>query len=159
MPGSGCQSRRTDIHHIRPWAKGGKTRLRDLILLCEAHHMIVHAFGQIIIVAGDGTFIFTTPDGTILPNCPRLPAADADLSSQHQAGITAHTIIPSGLADKFDLDQTIWAYFANARLAEERRQEHELEQELAGLSEHRDEYVTQGDAHGYLAACGLQVPG
>ncbi|HEY2076865.1 MAG TPA: hypothetical protein VGH53_11055, partial [Streptosporangiaceae bacterium] len=120
---------------------------------------IVHAYGYLIIVAGDGTFTFTKPDGTLVPNCPRLPEADADLSSQHQADVAAHTIIPAGLADKFDLDQTIWAYFANARLAEERRQEHELEQELAGLSEHHDEYVTQGDADGYLAACGLQVPG
>jgi hypothetical protein len=33
----GCHSRRTDIHHIVPWAKGGKTRLRDLILLCHHH--------------------------------------------------------------------------------------------------------------------------
>jgi hypothetical protein len=122
----GCQSRRTDIHHIRPWAKGGKTRLRDLILLCEAHHMIVHAYGYLIIVADDGTFTFTKPDGTLVPNCPRLPEADGDLNSQHQADITAHTIIPSGLADKFDLDQTIWASFANARVAEE-RQAHELE--------------------------------
>jgi hypothetical protein len=32
----GCRSRRTDVHHVIPWAKGGKTRLRDLILLCEA---------------------------------------------------------------------------------------------------------------------------
>ena len=116
----GCQSRRTDIHHIRPWAKGGKTRLRDLILLCEADHMIVHASGYIITLADDGTFIFTKPDGTIIPNCPRLPEADGDFSSQHAADITADSIIPAGLADKFDLDLTIWASFANARLAEER---------------------------------------
>ena len=44
----GCNSRRTDIHHVVPWAKGGKTRLRDLILLCEAHHVIVHALGYLI---------------------------------------------------------------------------------------------------------------
>jgi hypothetical protein len=24
----GCRSRRTDIHQVIPWAKGGKTRLR-----------------------------------------------------------------------------------------------------------------------------------
>ena len=125
----GCQSRRTDIHHIRPWAKGGKTRLRDLILLCEAHHMIVHAFGYLITQAGDGTFIFTKPDGTLLPNSPPLPGTRGDITSQHQARITQDTIIPAGLADKFDLDQTIWATFANARIAEERRQAHE--QELA----------------------------
>jgi hypothetical protein len=125
----GCQSRRTDIHHIRPWAKGGKTRLRDLILLCEAHHMIVHAFGYLITLAGDGGFIFTKPDGTLVPACPPLPEVHGHISSQHAAGITADTIIPAGLADKFDLDQTIWASFANARLAEQRRQAHE--QELA----------------------------
>jgi hypothetical protein len=123
----GCQSRRTDIHHIRPWARGGKTRLRDLILLCEAHHMIVHAFGYIITVADDGTFIFTKPDGTIMASCPPLPEAHGDISSQHAAGITADTIIPAGLADKFDLDFTIWASFANARIAEERRQAQEQE--------------------------------
>ncbi len=57
----GCQSRRTDIHHIRPWANGGTTRLRDLILL----------------------------------------------------------------GDKLNLDLAIWACFANARVAEERRQAQE----------------------------------
>jgi len=124
----GCQSRRTDIHHIRPWAKGGKTRLRDLILLCEAHHMIVHAFGYIITLADDGTFIFTKPDGTLLPNSPPLPGTHGDITSLHTADITPDTIIPAGLADKFDLDQTIWVSFANARIAEERRSQ---EQELA----------------------------
>jgi hypothetical protein len=121
----GCQSRRTDIHHIRPWAKGGKTRLRDLILLCEAHHMIVHAYAYIITVADDGRFVFTEPDGTILPNCPPLPQTHGDISSQHAAGITPDTIIPAGLADTFNLDFTIWASFANARIAEERRHQQE----------------------------------
>jgi 5-methylcytosine-specific restriction endonuclease McrA len=121
----GCQSRRTDIHHIRPWATGGKTRLRDLILLCEAHHMIVHAYGYIIIVADDGTFIFTKPDGTLMPNSPPLAGARGDITSQHTADITSDTIIPAGLADKFDLGQTIWAHFANTRHAEQRRQAHE----------------------------------
>jgi 5-methylcytosine-specific restriction endonuclease McrA len=114
----GCQSRRTDIHHIRPWAKGGKTRLRDLILLCEAHHMIVHAYGYIITLTDDGTFIFAKPDGTIVPDCPQLPEADR---------VTADTIIPPGLGDRLDLDFTIWACFANARIAADRRQASERE--------------------------------
>jgi hypothetical protein len=125
----GCQSRRTDIHHIRPWAKGGKTRLRDLILLGEAHHMIVHAAGYIITLTDDGTFIFAKPDGTVVPNCPRLPEAEGDISCQHTTDITADTIIPAGLGDKLDLDFTIWACFANARIPEERR--HAGERELA----------------------------
>jgi hypothetical protein len=82
--------------------------------------------------AACGTFIFTRPDGAILPNCPPLPETHGDIRSQHQANITAHTIIPVGLADKFDLDLTIWASFANARLAQERAQA----QEPAVPSEH-----------------------
>jgi len=127
----GCQSRRTDIHHIRPWAQGGTTRLRDLTLFCQAHHMIVHAGGYTITRGADGTLTFTRPDGTPLPNCPPLPGTDGDITSQHAAPITEQTIIPAGLADTFSLDHTTWAYFANARHAEQRRQAREHEQELA----------------------------
>jgi len=91
--------------------------------------MIVHEAGYSITAADDGTFIFARPDGTILPGCPRLPEPDGDLGSQHEADITAETIIPAGLADKFSLDLSIWAYFANARVAGERRQADE--QQLA----------------------------
>jgi 5-methylcytosine-specific restriction endonuclease McrA len=31
----GCQSRRTDLHHIRHWAHGGTTSYWNLISLCE----------------------------------------------------------------------------------------------------------------------------
>ncbi|HUA40663.1 MAG TPA: hypothetical protein VMA32_03825, partial [Streptosporangiaceae bacterium] len=70
-------------------------------------------------------------DGTPLPNCPPLPGTDGDITSQHAAPITEQTIIPAGLADTFSLDHTTWAYFANARHAEQRRQAREHEQELA----------------------------
>ncbi len=125
----GCNSRRTDIHHIIAWAKGGKTRLRDLILLCEAHHVIVHALGYLITIADDGTFTFTRPDGQPMPTALDLPGSDGDLTSCHDADITADTIVPDGLADKFDLDLAIWAAFANARIDRERHQQHE--QDLA----------------------------
>jgi hypothetical protein len=58
----GCNSRRTGIHHIIAWAKGGQTRLRDLILLCQAHHVIVHAHGYLITAGPGGSFAFTRPD-------------------------------------------------------------------------------------------------
>ena len=103
----GCHSRRTDIHHIIPWAKGGKTRLRDLILLCEAHHVIVHALGWLITPARGGGFAFTRPDGQPMPSSPALPASDGDLAGCHDAQITTDTIIPAGLGDKLDLDLAI----------------------------------------------------
>jgi 5-methylcytosine-specific restriction endonuclease McrA len=116
----GCRSRRTDIHHIIAWARGGKTRLQDLILLCEAHHVIVHALGYQITPASGGGFAFTRPDGQPMPNAPDLPASDGDLAGCHPADITTDTIIPTGLADKFDLELAIWACLANARIAAER---------------------------------------
>ncbi|HEX3923827.1 MAG TPA: HNH endonuclease signature motif containing protein, partial [Streptosporangiaceae bacterium] len=96
----GCHSRRTDIHHIIAWAKGGKTRLRDLILLCEAHHVIVHALGYLITPGQDTTFAFTRPGGQPMPNSPALPGSDGDLARCHDADITTDTIIPAGLGDK-----------------------------------------------------------
>jgi 5-methylcytosine-specific restriction endonuclease McrA len=126
----GCRSRRTDIHHIIPWAKGGKTRLRDLILLCEAHHVIVHALGWLIAPAATGGFGFTRPDGQRMPTGPALPGSDGDLAGCHDADITTETIVPAGLGDKLDLDLAIWACFANARLDQQRAgQQHE--QDLA----------------------------
>jgi 5-methylcytosine-specific restriction endonuclease McrA len=125
----GCHSRRTDIHHIIPWAKGGKTRLRDLILLCEAHHVIVHALGYLITPGPDTTFAFTRPDGQPIPNAPALPGSDGELARCHDADITTDTIIPAGLGDKLDLDLAIWACLANARLDQETSQQHQ--QQLA----------------------------
>ena len=121
----GCHSRRTDVHHIIAWAKGGKTRLRDLILLCEAHHVIVHALGYLITPGQDGTFAFTRPDGQAMPNGPALPGSDGELARCHDADITTDTIIPAGLGDKLDLDLAIWACFANARIDREAAQQHE----------------------------------
>ncbi len=124
----GCNSRRTDIHHITAWANGGKTRLRDLISLCEAHHVIVHALGYLITPAPAG-FAFTRPDGQPMPSAPALPESDADLTRCHDADITTDTIIPAGLADKLDLDLAIWACFANTRIDQQASQRHE--QQLA----------------------------
>jgi 5-methylcytosine-specific restriction endonuclease McrA len=123
----GCNSRRTDIHHVIPWAKGGKTRLRSLISLCEAHHVIVHALGYLITPAENGTFAFTRPDGKPLPNAPGLPGSDGDLARCHDADITTETIIPIGLADKPDLDLAIWAAFANARIDRENSHQEDLD--------------------------------
>jgi 5-methylcytosine-specific restriction endonuclease McrA len=127
----GCRSRRTDIHHIIPWAKGGKTRLRDLILLCEAHHVIVHALGYLITPARTCGFTFTRPDGQRIPNSPALPGSDGDPAGCHDADITTETIIPAGLGDKLDLDLAIWACLANARLDQQRASQQQEQPQAA----------------------------
>jgi hypothetical protein len=115
----GCNSRRTDIHHIRPWARGGATRLANLILLCEAHHVIVHERGYLITPAPAGC-AFTRPDGSPVPASPQLPLVSGDITGCHDATITSGTIIPNWNGDKLDLDHAIWVAFANARVAESR---------------------------------------
>jgi hypothetical protein len=127
----GCHSRRTDIHHITAWANGGKTRLRDLILLCEAHHVIVHAHGYLITPAPGGTFAVTRPDGQPMPAAPALPGSHGDLAACHDADITTDTIIPAGLGDTLDLDLAIWAAFANARIDAEQASQQQHQQHLA----------------------------
>jgi hypothetical protein len=41
----GCGLRFTDAHHVVHWADGGETKLGNTILLCRAHHRLVHEDG------------------------------------------------------------------------------------------------------------------
>ncbi len=66
-----------------------------------------------------------------MPGNPELPGSDGDLARCHAAEITIDTIIPIGLADKFDLELAVWAALANARIAAERATEDQQEPDLA----------------------------
>jgi hypothetical protein len=122
----GCNSRHTDIHHVVPWAAGGSTRLTNLVSFCEAHHVIIHELGLAVSLAAGGGWTVALPDGTPVPASPQLPGGDGDLGQWHDGDITAETIIPSALGDKLDLHMAIWACFANARVADERRSTQQL---------------------------------
>jgi len=115
----GCESRKTDIHHIRHWSKGGPTRLGNLILLCRAHHVLIHDGGYVITAAAGG-FRFSTQAGVTIPACPPLPRTDGDIRTGHDARIAPDTIIPAWYGDRLNLDLAIWACFANARIADEK---------------------------------------
>jgi len=41
----GCGLRFTDAHHIKHWADGGETSLKNLLLLCSHHHRLLHEEG------------------------------------------------------------------------------------------------------------------
>jgi Domain of unknown function (DUF222) len=61
-PPAGCQ-----VHHLVPRALGGRTRLKDLILLCSYHHQVcIHRLGWILILHSDGTTEARSPQGEIL---------------------------------------------------------------------------------------------
>ena len=73
----GCESRRTDLHHIQHWVNGGRTDLDNLISLCPWHHKVVHDRGYTIAAPpGGADFAFYRPDGTpaaVLPAPARTP--------------------------------------------------------------------------------------
>jgi Domain of unknown function (DUF222)/HNH endonuclease len=67
----GCENRRwVDAHHIVHWARGGETKLGNLILLCSHHHRLVHEGGFSVILKRDGSLVFRRPDGRVVPSVP-----------------------------------------------------------------------------------------
>jgi hypothetical protein len=56
-----------DAHHVRHWADGGDTALRNLLLLCRRHHRMIHRAGGFEVEMIDGRPRFRRPDGSTLP--------------------------------------------------------------------------------------------
>jgi hypothetical protein len=52
-------------HHREHWARGGKTNLDNLDLLCFRHHELVHEGGWSYRREPDGSTIWFKPDGTV----------------------------------------------------------------------------------------------
>ena len=52
------------IHHLDPWARGGRTDLDRLAPLCEVHHHLVHEGGWTLDVTPGRIATWTRPDGT-----------------------------------------------------------------------------------------------
>ena len=73
FPGCGC--RFTEAHHVKHWADGGETSLRNTLLLCRRHHRAVHEGRVKVSVNSDGTVLFFTPKGRMLVDAPRRPKA------------------------------------------------------------------------------------
>ena len=60
QPPAACQ-----VHHIKPKADSGQTKLTNLVLLCAFHHLIaVHQWGWTLTLHTDGTTTAVSPDGT-----------------------------------------------------------------------------------------------
>jgi hypothetical protein len=77
-PGCGIPAVWCTAHHIRPWKRGGRTRLPNLILLCFVHHhYFIHLLGWILTGTADATLQFTHPRGhlTLTSPLPALPAS------------------------------------------------------------------------------------
>jgi hypothetical protein len=51
----------TDAHHIQHWARGGKTKADNLVLLCRRHHRLVHEGGWRLEWAANGELLAVPP--------------------------------------------------------------------------------------------------
>jgi hypothetical protein len=94
----GCTNRMfLEGHHIKHWADGGETSLRNSALLCSAHHRHVHEHGYAIELGPDQRPRFRDPRGRLVTEVPERPViADLGWPRIHAANaplsITADTI-------------------------------------------------------------------
>jgi hypothetical protein len=63
FPGCSVPAPRTDGHHVKHWADGGKTTLDNLVSLCRFHHGRHHEGSFQIRPGPSGDFTFTAADG------------------------------------------------------------------------------------------------
>jgi Domain of unknown function (DUF222)/HNH endonuclease len=98
----GCENHRfVDAHHVQHWARGGETRLDNLILLCRRHHTLVHEGGYTI----DGEGDFYNRFGLRVPDVWQPSPGDVDeLRRSHAAVNIGPRTCASGDNDTMDLD-------------------------------------------------------
>jgi len=65
-------------HHIKHWADGGETSLKNAALLCSLHHRYVHEYGYGIELGEDQRPRFRDPHGRLIAAVPASPPV-ADL--------------------------------------------------------------------------------
>ncbi len=71
FPGCDRPPRWCDGHHVRPWTRGGRTDLANLVLLCRRHHHLIHDGDWTVRMAADGLPDFFPPPVLGEPNRPR----------------------------------------------------------------------------------------
>ncbi len=107
----GCDRARVDAHHIRHWARGGATRLDNLVHLCRHHHRLVHEGGFGVERRPGGEILFRRPDGRRIVSCPVAPPGQV-------ASLRARAIDPAACVqrstERMDLDLAVGAMLSIA---------------------------------------------
>lgn len=108
----GCENRRfVDAHHVKHWAHGGETTVKNLVLLCRRHHRAVHEGGYRVDAEGR----FFNPWGKEIVAAPQLPRGDP--SELRKTGVTE---CDTGTGERLDLAAAVDAMLAIDRRARSR---------------------------------------
>jgi hypothetical protein len=82
----GCtHTRFVDGHHVEHWARGGATRLSNLVLLCRRHHRLVHEGGAAVRVLDDGAIVFADALGRRIVDAPSTRGSTDAIVATHRA--------------------------------------------------------------------------
>lgn len=103
----GCSQRRfVDAHHIHHWARGGETKLSNLLLLCHHHHRLVHEGGYSVEPLRSGGATFRRPDGQAIPAVPRNRCTDRQ---ERRAGLghAPDTCVARSAGERFDYGMAV----------------------------------------------------
>jgi hypothetical protein len=102
FPGCSVPAARTEGHHIRHWAHGGRTNMRNLVSLCRFHHRRHHE-GAFHIRVENGTICFELSDGTVLRPVVALPSPGLTPNPK----IAADAAVALGHGEYFDREYAI----------------------------------------------------
>jgi len=90
-------------HHTQPWHQRGPTTLANMLLLCEAHHHLVHEGGWTLTLNA-GRVTLTSPDGRkTLVESPRTAGSSHQLQRTRPTTIDNRTISGAQTGDRLDL--------------------------------------------------------
>jgi hypothetical protein len=117
----GCENRRwVDAHHIVHWARGGQTRVDNLVLLCSRHHRLVHEGGFGVARVADGSLAFRRPDGKPVPAVPSpVRGSTGELRAQNRRAklrIDPDSAMALGRGERFDRELAVSGLLARAGL-------------------------------------------
>jgi hypothetical protein len=103
----GCtHTRFVDGHHVEHWARGGATRLSNLVLLCRRHHRHVHEGGATVRVLDDSAIVFTDALGRRIEAAPRTTGSTQAIVAEHARegpAIAPHTAAGRWAGEDLDL--------------------------------------------------------